>query len=68
MTLNEAQRKVLCDYLAPLLSEHIKPGKPFSEVLREVAEELSGRSELIAKIVQKHVYRKLYELVPRGDA
>lgn len=68
MTFAEAQHKVLCEYLVPIIAEHTKPGKPWVDVLRDIAETLSNRPEPIAKLVQKHVYRKLYELVPRGDA
>lgn len=68
MTLSEAQRKVLIEYLTPLLNRHLAPGKSWETVLREVAEELSGDPLPIAKVVQKHVYKKLYEIVPRGDA
>jgi hypothetical protein len=68
MILSEAQKTVLIEYLTPLLNWHLAPGKSWETTLREVAEELSRDPLPIAKVVQKHVYRELYEIVPRGDA
>jgi predicted kinase len=68
VSFTQEQKDALADYLAPLLSAHIAPGKSWESVLRGVAEELSGRPEWIAKVVQKHVYKELYKIAPRGDA
>jgi hypothetical protein len=70
MTVEEAQRKVLIEYLIPILERHRVGGKPWAEVVRGCIDEIDARAEPSEAdiLVRKHLLREYRKMVPAGDA